>query len=104
MVIGSLWGLVGCAAPPPGATSDVAMPNDVYVPDASYHLLMAEIALQRKAYLVTAEEYLKAAQQSADPELARRSTEFAYDYGYDVLALAGVRRWLELEPDNQRAN
>lgn len=104
MVIGSLLGLAGCAAPPPGATPDVAMPNDVYVPDASYHLLMAEIALQRKAYLVTAEEYLKAAQQSADPELARRSTEFAYDYGYDVLALAGVRRWLELEPDNQRAN
>jgi len=100
MVVWLVWGLAGCASTQP----DVAAPEVIFVPDAGYHLLMAEIALQRKAYLVTAEEYLNAAQQSTDSELARRSTEFAYDYGYDVLALAGARRWLELEPDSQPAN
>jgi tetratricopeptide (TPR) repeat protein len=91
----------GCAASlqkPP----DVAA--DEYFPGASYSLLMAEIAMQRKSWLVTAREYLNAAEQSEDPELARRATEFAAEFGYDVFALGAVRRWLELQPDGLLAN
>jgi len=65
---------------------------------------MAEIALQRDQYLTTAQEYLNAAGQSTDPELARRSTEYAFDYGYDVFALRGARRWAELDPDQVEAH
>ena len=79
-------------------------PSDDYRPDASYSMLMAEIALQRRAYLVTAQEYMNAAEQSADPEVAQRATEFAYDYGYDILALGAAQRWLELQPDSLLAN
>jgi len=75
-----------------------------YIPDASYYLLMAEIALQRKEYLTAAEEYLNAAGQSTDPELAARSTEFAFEYGFDAFAMSSVRRWLELDPESPRAN
>ncbi|MFW2403939.1 MAG: tetratricopeptide repeat protein [Gammaproteobacteria bacterium] len=75
-----------------------------YRPDASYSMLMAEIALQRQAYLVTAQEYLNAAEQSADPEFAQRATEYAYEHNYDILALGGAQRWLELQPDNLLAN
>lgn len=75
-----------------------------YIPDASYYLLMAEIAIQRKEYLTAAEEYSNAAAQSTDPELASRATEFAFEYGYEAFALNGARRWLELDPENQLAH
>ena len=73
--------LSGCATQAPKEP-----PEPEFVPNASYSLLMAEIALQRKAYLTAAEEYLKAASQSDDPELAMRATEFALEYGFDALA------------------
>jgi len=91
-----------------GCTSSLQQPPDSavddYFPGASYSLLMAEIAMQRRAWLVTAREYLNAAEQSTDPELARRATEFADEFGYDVFALGAVRRWLELEPDRLLAH
>jgi len=80
------------------------VPESTYIPDASYYLLMAEIALQRKAFLTAAEQYLNASVQSTDPELARRATEFATEYGYETFALSAARRWLELEPENRAAH
>ncbi len=86
-----LW---GCA----GNTGSRQSAN--YEPDASYHLLMAEIALERSEFLVAAREYLRAAEESADPEVARRSTEFAFNYGFDTYALNSANRWQELDPEN----
>lgn len=87
--------LAGCAAPPP-------------VPDYSQspieYQLMAEIALQRGEYLVSAQQYLKLAQESDDPEFAQRATELAYDYGFDAYALASAERWVALEPDDALAH
>jgi tetratricopeptide (TPR) repeat protein len=85
----------GCATQAPGEP-EVAE----YIPDASYYLLMAEIAVQRKEYLSAAKEYLNAAMQSDDPEIADRATAFAFEYGYDAFALSGARRLLEIDPDN----
>jgi len=84
-------------------TSRETVPESTYIPDASYYLLMAEIAAQRKEYLTAAEQYLNTALLSDDAELARRATEFAADYGYDAFALSAARRWLELEPENRAA-
>lgn len=92
--------MVGCTSAPRQAPE--AAPE--YVPDANYYLLMAEIAVQRKAWVVAAREYLAAAQLSADPELAQRATEFAYEYGFEAIALSAARRWLELGPGNPLAN
>jgi tetratricopeptide (TPR) repeat protein len=87
--------LCACSGPVRDAT-----PEPVYIPDESYYLLMAEIAVQRKAWLTAARQYLQAAALSPDPELARRATDFATGYGYETVALGGARRWLELESDN----
>lgn len=87
--------LCGCASTMREGPSSVN-----YVPDASYHLMMAEIAVQRTQYLTAAQAYLDGAELSDDSELAQRATEYAYNYGYDVLAMRAARRWQALEPDN----
>jgi tetratricopeptide (TPR) repeat protein len=76
----------------------------VYTAGPIEHQLMAEIALQRGEYLVAAEEYLNLAQQSAKPEFAQRSTELAYDYGFDAYALASAERWVKLAPEDRLAH
>ena len=81
-----------------------AAPESTYIPDANYYLLMAEIAVQRQAYLIAAEQYLNATVQSSDPELAQLTTEFAAEYGYETFALSGAHRWLELAPENREAH
>jgi tetratricopeptide (TPR) repeat protein len=89
--------LAGCAAAPQDSAPDVQ-----YLPGADYHLLMAEIALERGEYLTVAQEYLSAADQSSDPEIARRATEYAFEYGYDVYALRAGQRWAALDPEDPR--
>jgi len=89
----------GCAS-----TMREAAPGVNYIPDASYYLMMAEIALQEKQYRTVAQEYLNAAQQSSDPELASRSTQFSFEYGFDSFALISAQRWLVLEPGNPVAH
>ncbi len=95
----SVAAVSGCAS-----TMREAAPGVNYIPDASYYLMMAEIALQEKQYRTVAQEYLNATQQSSDPELASRSTQFAFEYGYDSFALSSAQRWLALEPDNPAAH
>jgi tetratricopeptide (TPR) repeat protein len=94
-VIAAILG--GCAA----ASQDSA-PDVQYLPGADYHLLMAEIALERGEYLTVAQEYLSAADQSSDPEIARRAAEYAFEYGYDAYALRAAQRWAALDPEDRR--
>jgi len=89
--------LAGCAARP------VAPEAPDYTPGADYHLLMAEIALERGEYRTVVEQYLAAAGQSDLPEIAIRATELAFGFGYDAAALAAASRWLELEPGSLTA-
>jgi Flp pilus assembly protein TadD len=88
--------LAGCASGSGPVTGYTAGPIE--------NQLMAEIALQRGEYLVSAQQYLKLAQQSDDPEFARRSTLLAYEYGFDAYALASAQRWVALAPEDQLAN
>lgn len=92
--------LAGCAAGGP-----TAPPGDPsYVPGAGYHLMMAEIAVQRGAYRTAAEEYLNAAERSDDPEVSQRAAQFAFDYGFDAWALRAARRWSSLDPGDTSAH
>jgi tetratricopeptide (TPR) repeat protein len=91
--------LAGCATQPTTEPPDVE-----YIPDTSYYLLMAEIAVQRKDYLIAAQEYLDAAKRSTDPEIASRATEIAFEFGYDGLAMSGARIWVKLDPTDTLAH
>jgi tetratricopeptide (TPR) repeat protein len=88
----------GCAAP-----GGVSEPESGYVPGASYHLVMAEIAARRAAYPTAADEYLNAAERSDDPEVSQRAAAFAFEFGFDAHALRAARRWAQLAPDNASA-
>lgn len=67
--------------------------------DSNYHVLMAEIALQRHQFAVAATEYHQALQGNDDPELAARGGRIVYEYGTYDQALAAVNHWVELAPE-----
>jgi len=71
--------------------------------DRTYHILMAEIALQRGENATGIEEYLKAAQAGESVETAAQATRTAFDYGYDRIAYQAAQRWVELAPEDAEA-
>ncbi len=71
--------------------------------DVSAYILQAEMALQREDYLMAVREYRKAAELSADPDVARQATATGMAFGFDREALASARRWLELDPASEDA-
>ncbi|MEO0420725.1 MAG: tetratricopeptide repeat protein [Pseudomonadota bacterium] len=66
--------------------------------EASYHVLMGEIALSRGEWGVSASEYRKAAELSNDPQTAERAARVAFDHGLWEDAHASARRWYALAP------
>jgi tetratricopeptide (TPR) repeat protein len=87
----------GCATTAPLSGTD-------YVPGPAYHLIMAEIAASRGAQAAAAQEYLRAAEGSDDPEASKRAAGFAFEYGFDAYALRAARRWAQLAPDDTTAH
>ena len=71
--------------------------------DRTYHILMAEIALQRGENATGIEEYLKAARAGESVETASQATRTAFDFGYDRLAYQAAQRWVELAPGDGEA-
>ncbi len=67
--------------------------------DGDYHVLMAEIALQRQQFDVAATEYHRALAGNDDPELAARAGRVIYEYGTYEQALDGARHWVDVVPD-----
>ncbi|MEE9141466.1 MAG: tetratricopeptide repeat protein [Gammaproteobacteria bacterium] len=65
---------------------------------AFYHVLMAEIALQREEFGNASKEYGEAALLSEDPAVAARATRVASGLGRDAEALSAAERWKTLEP------
>jgi tetratricopeptide (TPR) repeat protein len=95
VVLAAVTVMAGCVSEAGRASTEA--PD--YIPGFGYHLMMAEIAVQRGAYRTAAEEYMTAAEHSNDPEISQRATQFAFDYGFDTWALRAARRWASLEPD-----
>mgnify|MGYP001812804419 FL=1 len=93
-----ICGLLAAGCSGPGTTRDEqAAATDAT--DADYHILLAEIALQRQQYSVAASEYTRAVRLSEDPELAERAARVVFNYGTYDQAVATARRWAELAPE-----
>jgi tetratricopeptide (TPR) repeat protein len=57
-------------------------------------------AVDRRDYAAAAREFTVAAEESDDPAVAERATQFTFATGYDGYALRAARRWVELVPAN----
>lgn len=94
-----LLGACALPAPEPG-DPDEAAPEFGEPGEASYHLFMAEIALQRELPALAATEYLRAARASDDPEVAARATQVISSFGTEAEGLEAAQRWAALAPDD----
>ncbi|HFC53025.1 MAG TPA: tetratricopeptide repeat protein [Gammaproteobacteria bacterium] len=68
-----------------------------------YELLVGEIAGQRGAMDLSAENYLRAARHSEDPRIAERAARIAVYAGDKERALQAALRWMELAPEESEA-
>jgi tetratricopeptide (TPR) repeat protein len=76
--------------------------TDVYA-DASYDLMVAEIALNQGNTELAVERYVVLAQSQENPAIAERAVRVAV-YGQDLEAAAeAAQRWIELEPGRVEA-
>lgn len=71
--------------------------------DASYDLMVAEIALNQGDTSLAIERYRALAQSQNDPEIAERAVRIAV-YGQDLeAAIEAAQRWIELDPQRIEA-
>lgn len=103
--------ITGCAATSEAeSTIPAAVPAEVVAaespvgridPAIIYYVGAAEILGQREQFRESAEFYRQAAVLSEDPEIAARALRVAAFANDEELTLAGVERWLELDPSNR---
>ena len=85
--------LLACAAPA-AAEPRFSSPRA----KAQYHVMVGELAAQRRQPEMAAQEFMKALEISPDPELAMRAASLALAAKNEPLALQAARRWQELAP------
>ena len=79
------------------------LPNVELTPTLFYQFLLAEIAGGRGDVVLASDSYLKLAETTRDPRVAKRAAEVAlYSRRQDV-ALAAAKLWSQLEPDSIQA-
>jgi tetratricopeptide (TPR) repeat protein len=69
-------------------------------PARNADVLVAELARERGECRAAAETYVKAAQSSRDPRIARRATDVALECAHLPAAWKSASRWRELDPEN----
>lgn len=99
--------LTGCAGQAP-APLDTRNDADATPPasereEATYHLMLGEMALQRGQLSEAVREYRLAAEAGSDPSVAERATELALMLEDEDEALLAARRWYELSPGQDAA-
>lgn len=92
LVLG-LFVLGGCATIGEQATAEE--------PSVDTHLLLADIAIERRDFETAAVETLAAARVSSNPAIAERATRVAHELGMTAEGLESARRWLELSDADQ---
>jgi tetratricopeptide (TPR) repeat protein len=66
---------------------------------AQYHIMVGEMAAQRRQPELAAQEFLKALELTPEPELAMRAASLALAAKNEPLALKAAQRWQQLAPD-----
>ncbi len=114
LIAGMIMGLAGCASAPnsppqaevqqtpPTAESEAPenLPHVEMSAGLLYQLLVAEFAAQEGQMRLSADAYLKSAQETRDPRLARRATQAAVYARDAVAALTAADLWVELQPES----
>jgi len=86
---------VACVtAPPVGA--------DERQVEVDSHLLLGDIALERRDLTTAASEYLAAAMLSEEPGPSERATRMAHELDLTEAGLQAAARWRELAPEDER--
>ncbi|MDY6943422.1 MAG: tetratricopeptide repeat protein [Pseudomonadota bacterium] len=81
-------------------TSTAAAPTE---PDVVHWLLVGEMAAKRGDATLAVSSYRRAAEQSDDPDVAKRATDLAVAAGDLETALETAERWSALSVDNSEA-
>jgi len=116
LVIFSVIWLAGCAvAPGPdhetsatgkaaaAALAQEALPEGEFSPQVLYQLLIAEVAGQRGEIGVAVANYLAAARESGDPQVAERAARIAvFAQAFDA-GLEAAELWVKLAPNDPEA-
>jgi len=94
--------LAGCAATREASLGEpeAGQVFDTPEAEASYHVLLGELALERSMPSLAAGEYAQAARLSNDATIAARAAEVAFDADEEEAALASAKRWLELDSES----
>lgn len=81
-----------------GQTIDLGSPQV----EVDSHLLLGEIALERRDLTTAAKEFLAAALLAEEPAPAERATRIAHELELTEAGLQAARRWRELAPEDER--
>lgn len=87
----------------PGGDETDPLPNADLTPDILFQLLAAEVAVQRGQVGAAAVAYLRLAEQTRDPRLARRAAELAIAEGAYDRAITAAKLWAETAPQSASA-
>jgi tetratricopeptide (TPR) repeat protein len=100
--IAAVWAaclfVAGCASQP------ASQPESAAPRDANAALIGAEVALQRKQYLLAARTLHEAAVASDDETLAQRAASAAYEHHQYEYALKSAQRWLQINESSEEAH
>ncbi len=91
-------------APAVAASNSDPLPDNTLTSPTLFKLLMSEIAAQRGAPDAAYATELKLAQETRDPRIARRATEFAVQARQPAAAVEAARLWTELSPESRVAS
>ena len=91
-------------SPSLAASNTDPLPDNTLTSPTLFKLLMSEIAAQRGAPDAAYATELKLAQETRDPRIARRATEFAVQARQPAAAVEAARLWTELSPDSRVAS
>jgi tetratricopeptide (TPR) repeat protein len=86
------------AAPAVGQTIDLSAPEV----EVDSHLLLGEIAVERRDLATAANEFLAAAMLAETPGPAERATRIAHELELTEAGLQAALRWRELAPEDER--
>jgi tetratricopeptide (TPR) repeat protein len=97
--------VAGCAAQgaKESSTSGAAPAKNALPRDPNTLVLGAEMALQRKQYLLATEALSAAAAAGTDEQLAERATKVAFEHHQNSFVLQNAKHWLEINSTSEEA-